>query len=1079
MKGPTIIQIPLVQGMNQSFGPDNPAAPPGTLYDTENLRINANGNLEKRWGMAGLAGNSATGAAENYLFKGNGTNQYVDRAPVFVTTVGDIPVIGDSNGVVFGAHNPTGYDSYMFAGGFFSTTYPIGVEDIIEQDVSAPSGTYQNLAAVARTATHKCTARIVGQLVQYTVTDNNNAGVFRQFKAAGTVLPIQSGKIRIAAVGENFVAVRQASGSALLARAITVDQSGVTSRDAADTPVGSLMNPAAYWDLNSYNGTDCFLAYQPVNTGIVVSSIRGNTLAVNGSATELVSNLGGNVPVSVFADPSNERVVLGLNEGPGVTGTVRWVTYNPTLTTVLGTGTVITGLGYGPPLFGPSRISPTRDDDRYFFALGNLTAGQASTLLGRASSPSDPGVITNKPTIWHDALPISKPDHKERVWLWQENAGATGTAHARAILLKLTGGLVGTSGQFSITLPNCIQLSYPTQEKTGADGPLNPTGFAGYFCEVAKTHPTMPDIMSMPLPLVSAKPSGVSVDFAVVDYGTLEATKSLSTLKLAGEAYAAGSPVELFARAAGNVNVGAATAEGDWRASRCREVGFVIRPAIVSISATVGPVVAGTRSYIAVFKCTVGNKISRSAPSVPQSITLGVTGGVSLSIHGSSFMQMRESATFDPVARTEIEIYRTVAAGTQYHLVGSVDNADSVDHQTFGDSVTFVDQFSDEQAATQPFLYTDGGVLENDIAPSCRFMAASEDRLWCGGLWQPEVIQASKIIVPGEQVAFTDSPAFQVALPEPCMGLAYQDGNIVAFAKTNIYVVSGSGPNDQGIGEFSPPRKITSGVGCINHASIVATNRGIVFQSAQGFYLLPRGFGPVEYIGAAVKNVMQGSGLSKCIASATLESSQHNTARFLMTHPTGTSGRDILTYDIDGNRWFRDTVPSANAMWGFGAWPGGYAACQANMSTTTTHPIWHERADELGDQAESGTPTATRRYVSSNITTERIYPFGPGGWGSINKVLATVKPAGNLQKLTITTQVDDYAPEVAVWTLPGSGSIEYRQKALVNRHGTSVVISVRDDDVGAGPSKGLSYLAIAVEVTPEEGVRLLKPSEQQ
>ncbi len=68
------------------------------------------------------------------------------------------------------------------------------------------------------------------------------------------------------------------------------------------------------------------------------------------------------------------------------------------------------------------------------------------------------------------------------------------------------------------------------------------------------------------------------------------------------------------------------------------------------------------------------------------------------------------------------------------------------------------------------------------------------------GLWQQNIIQSSKIIVPGEPVQFSDLPSFQVPLPVAgaCTGIAAQDGTLVAFTATAIYSVQGLGPNDQG-----------------------------------------------------------------------------------------------------------------------------------------------------------------------------------------------------------------------------------------------------------------------------------------
>src|SRR5690606_15421906 len=94
---------------------------------------------------------------------------------------------------------------------------------------------------------------------------------------------------------------------------------------------------------------------------------------------------------------------------------------------------------------------------------------------------------------------------------------------------------------------------------------------------------------------------------------------------------------------------------------------------------------------------------------------------------------------------------------------------------------TFYDHATDSEITDNEILYTDGGVQPNDLAPSCRFMALGEDRLWLGGLFDGDILQASKRFVPREPIQFSDHDAFKVRLPFDNTGIAYLDGALVAF----------------------------------------------------------------------------------------------------------------------------------------------------------------------------------------------------------------------------------------------------------------------------------------------------------
>ncbi len=86
----------------------------------------------------------------------------------------------------------------------------------------------------------------------------------------------------------------------------------------------------------------------------------------------------------------------------------------------------------------------------------------------------------------------------------------------------------------------------------------------------------------------------------------------------------------------------------------------------------------------------------------------------------------------------------------------------------------------------------------------------------------------------------------------PITALSVLDDKLVIFKATDVFAVSGDGPNDTGGGtSFPDPQYVTADVGCSNPNSVVSTPVGLMFQSAKGIYLLDRSLS-ATFIGAPV-----------------------------------------------------------------------------------------------------------------------------------------------------------------------------------------------------------------------------------
>ncbi len=257
-----------------------------------------------------------------------------------------------------------------------------------------------------------------------------------------------------------------------------------------------------------------------------------------------------------------------------------------------------------------------------------------------------------------------------------------------------------------------------------------------------------------------------------------------------------------------------------------------------------------------------------------------------------------------------------------------------------------------------------------------------------------------------------------------------------------------------------------------------------MFQSNQGIYLLPRGFGPAQYVGAGVQADMAVlSDPTQDLGPVVLGAISHSTrdnhlARFLVaagSSPPPTSANDVLTYDLDSGQWFHDTL--VTGMGELGAYDSlistgskGAVFVRANLSTLlSTTPVSIETPSQPGD--ESGATVITQF-----AETAWVHPFGLGGYGKVNCVMFVVESLGASQALDVSVQTDTNTAETASWTIAGTG-INYRMLVINVRACTAVRVSMRcaapADVVG-----GFKFISCTLEVEPTSGIRLLSDAEK-
>jgi hypothetical protein len=460
-----------------------------------------------------------------------------------------------------------------------------------------------------------------------------------------------------------------------------------------------------------------------------------------------------------------------------------------------------------------------------------------------------------------------------------------------------------------------------------------------------------------------------------------------------------------------------------------------------------------TYYYTAIYKARKSSgRFEYSAPSIPVSVTMG----------GAQTSNLLAITTLAVTARpsVQVEIYRTLANGQTFYLNRVIDS----DITAAGGRVTYTDLLSDATQASQQALYTQvGQTLPNAFPPASRFGCVGGQRLFLGGLVRPDLVQASKLILGDQSPSFCDSDAFRIVLPAACTGLAWMDV-LVLFTAEGIYIASGDGPTDDGLGDFGNLTRMPYELGCIEPRSVKVIDDGCFFQTSRGLYLLPRGFGaPVP----AGDNVMETLRSFRVITgAATVTKDQEQSVLWSCVESTGGFGARVV-YDIAHKAWSVDKYPSqtgtANASTcGMGQWLNGEVAL---FSDSTTRGL---------QVTSGGFAEADGSGVAMSLETGDLRPFGTMSEGVISKIdlLAELRSACTLN-VTKTTE-NNTASTSRVFALAAGdynlGSLAVTETELGNSE-LRDVMSLRVQYSETSTSEGLAFIALSVEHEQGQGLK--------
>jgi hypothetical protein len=437
------------------------------------------------------------------------------------------------------------------------------------------------------------------------------------------------------------------------------------------------------------------------------------------------------------------------------------------------------------------------------------------------------------------------------------------------------------------------------------------------------------------------------------------------------------------------------------------EVGVITAPSIVYIESFNGggTLADGTYFFAACWRwIDDAGRERRSAPSPVASVAVSGgagTGTITIYVTRINWSRSERNSQYG-----QLEIYVSATDESALYLLSD----DYPAQAQIGTSTGYIQYsnltFDPATITANRELYTDGGVQQNDMPPSCRCVVAAEETLWAGVTWDRTLWQESKPIFPEEPAQFTDSDAFKVRFPEDTVAGAYMDGTLIVGSERAIYAVRGQGPNDRGEGAPRTPYCVVSGLGMVNERAVQVTPIGCFFESHRGIELLPRGLGPPVFIGEAVQDQLA---LRPTILDATFHvGDDSSSVRFLIKDPTGTNaGTRTLVYDIDAQAWSVDTHPVALAA--LGSTPDGLLFAGANLAASPALLL-----------EDSSSSTDDGSFFEGRLTFHNCYPAGFTGQTKFQACVARTTLNANPSGVNVKVTLDDDSTRAKTITKTGT-----------------------------------------------------------
>ena len=500
-------------------------------------------------------------------------------------------------------------------------------------------------------------------------------------------------------------------------------------------------------------------------------------------------------------------------------------------------------------------------------------------------------------------------------------------------------------------------------------------------------------------------------------------------------------------------------------------VGFLDRPMIgATIVASSGNLSNGVYYYKAVYEWVdAQGNLHQSEPSDAVTVTSDSTPKNQTTIDIAD-LDIFSIAGIEYRQDTRVAIYRTQVNGSIYNHIATMPLGIQTTPPSGVSSglLTFTDNISDAVAATGKFLYTDGGELSNKQPPySARYVVAHRDRLFVIG--KNDVIHYSKLARDGFGIGFNEGLYIKTPdnISDPPNALGSMDGNLFIFTERSIFIVAGEGPDNLGASGFYDTKRVPSPVGAMRGSPVKLTAQGLIFVSKNKtgckIWLLARNM-QVQYIGAAVEEVLNPTGGNPYIVRDIVSDPKQDLLLFLLSQVSGTPSKvKMLTYNQTTNQWGVDIVEGT-----YGSGAGGSIALtsiagdkQMYMGikeATSQDPITYGQAETYADDGE---------YIPLKVKTAWI---NLAGIQSYQRAYAFHVLGESKDAVTLTVNVYyDYdsttLPATNTYTFSAGSAGELQFRGLLSKQKCQAIqFEIVDSDNSGSTDSGYTLSEIALEL---------------
>lgn len=456
--------------------------------------------------------------------------------------------------------------------------------------------------------------------------------------------------------------------------------------------------------------------------------------------------------------------------------------------------------------------------------------------------------------------------------------------------------------------------------------------------------------------------------------------------------------------------------------------------------------------YVACYRRIDGlGRVQRSAASAPASITPTGT-DLSVDVYVTTLGISNRWAL--PGEKVVAEVYRRKADGP-YYYVGATDSVSSATG-----AVVLADDNADED------IVDDDGALDVDAAQPTAPSGARLIRRWGPRLasvgWEENVVQLSKFYRADTSWEFVDEEDWELDVPERITALGYMDGAGVILTKSSIFICTGDGPTDDGrAGAFDQPRPTPATVGA-DSQHVVEGPAGLFFYGGGMLWLLPRGFGQPQPVGEEIRLTLEAfphlRSASRCVTT------KDDCMHFVL------AASDLLAAETKVAIWNNRT-----SGWNLDDIAGEVGAAAAvDGAFTWLLPTWDELADVPArvlsdDSAEDLSAEGVSTWIESKVGFGDWRPFGPIGWGSLEKLQIFGEIVGGCF-VRVSVTVDEKATYTVGKTMSTEGKF-HLEHGLQHPTGCAFTFSLYDAEGQLDRTAGLALHCLSIETRKQNGLR--------